>query len=131
MKTFIRIMLLVIATAFIATAFTAPRDKWGFGFRKSVALESATAVSIDPGNLTLTYATLSIDTNTVISATSARSIVGDRIFLEVTADSKNRRITWGDNLTALNDSVLATKTKVFEFVYTGAVFRQIAEMTYD
>ena len=88
-------------------------------------------VTIEPNNLTFTYATLAIDTNVTVVADVDNSIVGDRILLHVTADASNRLIDWSTNITAINDSVVATKTKLFEFVYNGTGFYQVAESGVD
>lgn len=113
-------------------AFTPPAgDKYAYGKRKAVTLTVADTIEVAPNNLTLTYATLSLDTNVVVDVNVDNSIIGDMIFLEITADSTNRHLTFNDNVTAVADSVVATKTKLFCFVFNGTVFRQYTEEQVD
>lgn len=106
-------------------------DKYAYGFRKAVTLTSSTAITVSPGNYTLTFAALAIDTAAAINATVTNSIVGDRIILKATADASNRTIDFTGNMVAVDDSVLATKTKVFEFIYDGTRFIQLSEIQID
>lgn len=121
------------ALIFLTEAFAPPStgDKYHYGSRSAVTLISADTVTIAPNNLTLTYATLSADTNIVFDVNVDNSIVGDRIVLEVTADATTRQMTFNSNVTALADSVEATKTKLFEFVYNGTNYKEVAEMAVD
>lgn len=125
-------MVVLMAFLFITQAFTqSPPDKYQYGNRSSVTLTSADTIDISPNNLTFTYATLSIDTNVVVNVDVDESIIGDRIVLEVTADATNRHLTFNNNITAVADSVVATKTKLFEFVYNGTGYKEVAEMAVD
>lgn len=125
---------LLLCLAMIAfQAFTPPAvgSKYQYGYRKAVTLTSDTVITVAPNNLTLTYATLSLDTNATVGVNVGNSIVGDRIILQVTADASNRHLIFGDNVAAITDSVVATKTKMFEFVYNGTEFKQVAESDTD
>lgn len=124
---------LIALTAILLIAATSPPDKYQYGKRSAVTLtiEDDTLVTVVPNNLTFTYATLAVDSNVTVVANVDNSIVGDRFILHVTADESNRLITWGTNISAVNDSVVATKTKLFEFVYNGTGFYQIAESGVD
>lgn len=106
-------------------------EKYAYGFRKAVTLTSSTAITVSPGNYTLTFANLAIDTAAAINATVTNSIVGDRIILKATADASNRTIDFTGNMVAVDDSVVANKTKVFEFIYDGTRFIQLSEMQTD
>lgn len=132
MKSFAFTLIALIGLVLLM-ATTPPPDKYQYGKRSSVTLtaEDDTMVTIEPNNLTFTYATLAIDTNVTVVADVDNSIVGDRILLHVTADASNRLIDWSTNITAINDSVVATKTKLFEFVYNGTGFYQVAESGVD
>lgn len=131
MKPFKIFAILGILMVGIAIAWTPPEpppNKYAYGFRKAVTLTVDDTITIAPDNYTLTVAALSADTNTVINTTVARSIIGDEIMLKVTADATNRLISFTGNVTAINDSVLANKTKVFSFRYDGAKFIQTGEV---
>lgn len=130
---YLKVLFLTLFVGLLAMAATAPRDKFAYGKRQAVTLsiESDSLVVVSPNNLTLTYATLAADTSFTVDVNVKNSIVGDRLILHVTADATNRAITWGENITAVNDSVLAGKTKLFEFIYNGSGFFQIAEMQVD
>ena len=132
MKSFAFTLIALIGLVLLM-ATTPPPDKYQYGKRSAVTLtvEDDTLVTIEPNNLTFTYATLAIDTNVTVVADVDNSIVGDRILLHVTADASNRLISWSTNITAINDSVVATKTKLFEFVYNGTGFYQVAESGVD
>ena len=113
----------VVLLAFVPTG----RDKYSFGHRTAETLVCADTVDVDPGNLTFTYASMAMDTNVVVNVSIDRSITGDMIVFEFTADSTTRQIDWNSNITALNDSVVALKTKLFQFVYNGSAFVQLSE----
>ena len=118
----------LLFTVAILVSFTPSNgDKYPFGNRMATTLVSADTVDVSPKNLTLTYAMMDMDTNAVINVNTVNSIVGDRIVFEFTADSTTRQVVWNSNITALSDSVVATKTKLFEFVCNGTSFLQIGE----
>ncbi len=125
------ILLGLIMIAFWAFTPPATGSKYQYGYRKAVTITSDTVITIAPNNLTLTYATLSLDTNTTVGVNVGNSIIGDRIVLQVTADASNRHLTFGTNVAAIADSVVATKTKLFEFIYNGSEFKQVAESATD
>ena len=106
-------------------------NKYGYGFRKAVTLTSDTLITISPQNMTLTFATLAMDTSVVMNAIITRSIIGDQIVLKATADGTNRMIDFTGNMIAVNDSVVANKTKVFQFIYDGSRFIQLSEIQTD
>lgn len=112
--------------AFMAMSFTPPLappvDKYPYGFRKAVTLTNAAAITIDARNTTLTYAKVSIAQATTLDANVANSIVGDVIYLEVTADTTNRVITYTGNITGVAYTVTASKTVLLGFVYNGSKF---------
>ncbi len=125
---FISVLALFVTVALLVAFTPATGDKYKFGNRSSVMLNCDPVVAVNPGNLTLTYAVMAMDTNAVINVSTSKSILGDRITFECTALTRNRRITFNDNITAITDSVLTGKTKVFEFVFNGTDFVQASEI---
>jgi hypothetical protein len=128
MKAFFVFMILAFMAMSFAPPLPAPADKYPYGLRKAVTLTSATAITIPTENLTLTLAALPIAHNATVTATVTKSVVGDRIILKVTADGTNRHLDFTGNLTAPDDSVVANKTKLFEFIYDGSKFVQLGEL---
>lgn len=126
------LLFLVFTALLFQSADTASGDKYRYGFRESVTLTCADTVEIEPNNLTLTYATMAADTNVVFNANADNSIVGDRVVLQITADTvSTRQFTFNSNITALADSVESGKTKLFEFIYNGTAFYQVSELQVD
>lgn len=127
------ILLVLMASAFmLATAFTPPPvDKYPYGNRQAVALTSADTVEVLPNNLTLTYATMSMDTTVVVNVDVTNSIVGDRIVFDLTADASNRDIVFNTNITGITETITASKNELLEFIYNGTVFKEVAEMAVD
>lgn len=103
-------------------------NKYPYLYRRTVTLTSGVAVVVSPENYTLTYATLPLDTSATITATTTKSVVGDRIILQITADATTRHVDFSTGFTAVDDSILANKIKVFEFVYSGSRFVQVSEI---
>ncbi len=127
MKKFRLILGVVFAVAVFMAFSPSFGDKYPFGERMGVVLISADTVEVTPNNLTLTYAMMAMDTSAVINVDTDNSIAGDRIVLEFTADASNRVVKWNTNITAVTDSVLAEKTKLFEFVFNGNAFLEVSE----
>ena len=127
LKLFFAVSLVLFLSALVA--FTPPAgDKYPYGKRKAVTLTCADTVDVAPGNLTLTWATIALDTSAVFNVDVGNSIIGDMLVIEARADSTTRAVTFGTNITAPADSVVATKTKVFQFLYNGTAFVGVAEM---
>lgn len=97
-------------------------DKYVYGFRKSITLTGSATITVTTDNTTLTYATLSIAQNAAVSATVANSIIGDMLFIQVTADGTNRVLTFMGNITATAYTVTASKTVLLGFVYNGSKY---------
>lgn len=97
-------------------------NKWPYGYRQLITLTGATTITVTTNNYTLTYATFSVAANTALTATVANSIVGDMIWLEVTADGTNRVLTFTGNITATAYTVTANKTVLLGFVFNGTKF---------
>jgi hypothetical protein len=131
MKKLIGFITVVIAVLLLAIAATPPPDKYEYGTRGEVTLTSADTVTVEPNNLTLTYATIALDTNVVINVDVDNSIVGDRIVFHATADATARTLTFGSNITGTDEEVAATKTELMEFIYNGTGFYQVAEAAVD
>jgi len=129
MKRAFNFLMILLVGAMLFLAATPPPDKYQYGKRSTATLTATddTLVSIAPNNLTFLYATLAADTNMTVVADVDNSVVGDRIVLQVTADASNRQLDFSTNLVAVDDSVVANKIKLFEFVFNGTYFYQVAE----
>lgn len=93
--------------------------KYPYGFRRTMTVPYAATISIDPGNYTLTYVSLSLTGAATIDAVEKNSIVGDQLYLQVTADTTNRALTFTGGITAVTYTVTASKTVLLGFVYSG------------
>ena len=135
MRNLINKLALVAIVAFVSLiamqSFTSPPDKYQYGNRSAVTLTSADTVAVSPNNLTLTYATVAMDTNIVFNVDVTNSIVGDRIVFDLTADGTDRTATFGTNITGLAETISANKNELLEFIYNGTVFKEVAEMAVD
>lgn len=117
------VVMCFIALLVMPTTVEASDDKYRYGYKSSVELVSdADTITIEPNNLSCLVATVDADTNLIVSADVDNSIVGDLIFLEVTADDTDRTVTFGDNLTGTTATVDADGLKMFQLVYTGTAF---------
>lgn len=94
-------------------------NKYAYGFRHAVALTYSTTITVATDNYTLTYGTLSVTGTATITATETNSIVGDQLYLQVTADGTNRALTFTGGITAATYTVTANKTVLLGFVYSG------------
>lgn len=97
-------------------------DKFSYGYRKAVTLTNAASITLDPSNTTLTYAIVSIAQATTINAINTKSVVGDVIYLQVTADGTNRVLTFTGNMVGVAYTVTASKQVLLEFIYNGSKF---------
>lgn len=118
-------ILLMIALLMIAVSSQAG-DKYSYGKRKAFTLTSADTILVEPNNVTYSVCTLELDTSAVINVDVDNSIIGDKILLIVTSDG-NRELTWGDNITGNDGRLFDEQVKLFEFVYNGVEFKQVAE----
>lgn len=127
------IAAILMALALVAfQAFTPPAgDKYPYGNRSAVTLASADTVTVTPNNLTLTYVTLSLDTNVVVNVDVSNSIVGDRIVLDLTADATDRTVTFNEHIKGVAETITATKNELIEFIYNGTEFKEVAAMAVD
>lgn len=121
------VIAIVMAIAALVAFTPSSSDSYSFGYRSTETLVCADTVEVSPDNLTLTYASMAMDTNVVVNVGIDHSLPGDMIVFEFTADASNRQIGWNSNITAVNDSVVATKTKLFQFIYNGTSFVQLSE----
>lgn len=98
----------------------------------SVSLTYNDTLSIDPAAYNV-YVASSTLTGAVAycNADDADSEAGDILILKLTASGANRTINFNTNFTAVDDSVLSGKTKVWQFVYDGSNFIQTSEVQVD
>lgn len=111
---------LAVTPADVPAEAPAVVNKYAYGFRHAVALTYSTTITVAPDNYTLTYGTLSVTGAATITATETNSIVGDQIYLQVTADGTNRALTFTGGITAATYTVTANKTVLLGFVYSGS-----------
>lgn len=121
-----KFIFLLCTLAFVAMSFTTPSpatpDKYPYGYRKAVTLTNAASITIDPSNTTLTYAIVSVAQATTLNATVSKSMVGDVIYLQVTADGTNRELTFTGNMVGVAYTVTAGKQVLLEFIFNGSKF---------
>lgn len=130
MRKFI-VSLILVLVATIAFTPRAEAQKYSFGDRTSVSLTSATAIALAPAS-TMTVYTLEADTNVAFTiSTSAKSIIGDMVVLKLKALTLNRTFTFSGNIVVTSDTLTASKTKLFLFIYTGSKYEQLSEVQID
>lgn len=95
-------------------------DKYVYGFRKAVTLTGSATITVTTDNTTLTYATVSVSQDAAVTATEAKSIVGDMLYMQITADTTSRTVTFTGAITAAAYTVIATKTVLLGFIYSGS-----------
>lgn len=117
MKKLFTIMAICLMVAMTITQVDAQKQ-YPYGSRVSLALTSATTVSVTPAN-TLTFYKIAADTSITFNAVTSKSLPGDRLILKVTANTRTRQFVFGTNLNAVNDSITSTKIKLYEFIYNG------------
>jgi len=122
--------LLLIAILLITLANIADAQQYQYGYRTSQTLTSAVAIEVSPA-ATLTVYTVAADTNITYSADVSQAVIGDKIVLQVTADASNRIQAFGDNLVAVNDTITANKTVLYEFIYTGTAYYMLGKLQAD
>ena len=108
----------------------APVKTYVFGGRTSVALTSALTISLSPP-ATMTIYTLTADTNVTFTAATTHSEIGDMIVLKVKGNTRNRTMVFSTNLKSVTDIITATKTMMYEFIYTGAAYCLVAKAATD
>jgi hypothetical protein len=124
MKNFVK--LLVVCMMVLVAFGSQAGDKYSYGKRKAFTLVSGDTIDIAPNNITYSVCTLALDTSAVVDVDVDNSIIGDKILLVVTPDG-NRELTWGANITGNDGRVIDAQVKLFEFVYNGTEFKQVAE----
>jgi len=124
------ITFFIVLTALLVSTQVEAQKKYAFGSRTGETLTSAVAVSVTPA-ATLTVYTVSADTNITWSVDNSYAVIGDRLVLAISADASNRVMTFGTNITATTDSVLANKTKLFEYIYTGSTYHCLGKLQAD
>ena len=127
---------LMFSFAFIglldATA-DSPADKYKYGFKKAetVVITDTVKLELAPNNLSQLLASATIDTSVVVTVDVSNSIPNDLLILKLKADSTTRQVDFSTGFTAIDDSIVANKTKLFVFIYDGSKFLQIAESGVD
>ncbi|MDP2723198.1 MAG: hypothetical protein Q8O72_10600 [Bacteroidales bacterium] len=106
------------------------QKQYGFDYRTSSTLTSAVAVSVTPV-AALTVYTITADTNITYSAVVTDAVIGDKFVLQITADASARIMAFGTNITAVNDTITATKTRLYEFIYTGTGYYMLGKLQAD
>lgn len=132
------LLILMVAVMFVAMAVNAsqpdtPADKYKYGFKKAetVVITDTVKLELEPNNLSQLLASATIDTSVVVTVDVSNSIPNDLLILKLKADSTTRQVDFSTGFTAIDDSIVATKTKLFVFIYDGSKFLQIAESGID
>jgi hypothetical protein len=112
------VLLTICLLVAIATGSAEAQKQYAFGSRTSSTLSSATTLSITPAN-TLTLYTLAADTSITFNAITSKALPGDKLVFKITANRVNRIFVFGNYLNAKNDTIVATKIKLYEFIFTG------------
>lgn len=123
-------ILLIVMLIGLFAAQSEAQKQYKFGTRTSVELSSAVAVTITPVN-TLTVYTIEADTNVTFNAVVTKSVIGDRIIISATADASARTMSFGTSMNGANDTITATKTMTYEFIYTGSTFDIVSKLQSD
>lgn len=117
-KAFFLIMMSLVVTLVSQAQITIDYP-FGKADVQTVILTDDTLATFEPVNQ-WTFANVSIDTNVTVTCVPDNGIkTGALLFVEITSDTANRRVLFGDNLTATIDTVYAGKTKIYTFVYNG------------
>lgn len=110
-------LIVLIAALFIVSAASAQiHFPFGNADEMTGSFTNDTVVALSIDNL-CTYATLSADTNANFNITATGIRTGAVLYLEVTCDATQRAMIFGTNITGANDTLTASKTKMFMFVY--------------
>lgn len=123
-------MVIVIG---LALAFTVEAQTINYPFGaadyQTETISGDTAIYITCSNQ-WTLITAAIDTTVQIRVTASGLKTGALLFLKLTADATNRPITFPAGVTAAGETLTASKTKLWAFVYMGGFF-QFAENQVD
>ncbi len=130
MKNFFKILMVLIVASVALMSFTpsAPADKYPYGKRGTATITYASTINVAPNNLTQLLATCTLTGNVIATVNKDNSIAGDILILKLSASSANRQVDFSTNFTAVDDSVVSGKTKVFEFIFDGTNFVQTGEI---
>lgn len=125
--------VLLIAMAVNASQPDTPADKYKYGYKKAetVVITDTVKLELAPNNLSQLLASATIDTSVVVTVDVSNSVPADLLILKLKADSTNRQVDFSTGFTAIDDSIVANKTKMFVFIYDGSKFLQIAESGVD
>lgn len=126
MKKFIFILAILAIVAQVSVA----QKKYATGYRTTIALSSATTISLTPQVTQTTY-TLAADTNVTFSATTTKSVPGDILYFKVKANTRARVMVWGSNIDSPNDTVASGKTVTFGFLYVGSSYLKLSRGSTD
>lgn len=78
-------------------------------------------VSVAPKYSASAYV-MAVDTNMVIQADAAAALPCNLAYFQLTADATKRYVTFGDGFEAAPDSLSASKTRTWGFVYVQGKF---------
>ena len=94
----------------------------------STVISSADSLTLDLGTIYNTNTMVTIDSSTLdapltVSIGTLNSVrTGSVLTVKARASSGDEIITWGTNMTGLNDTITATKQVVIPFIYDGTGF---------
>lgn len=119
------VMTILLASVLFAGAQEKLVSHKSFGSKAAyeVALTNDT-VEFTP-KYTVTSYIVPVDTNVVIQADTLKAKPGNLVYFQVTADATKRYVTFSDGFTANADSLSASKTRTWGFVFVRDKFVQI------
>jgi len=124
-----KIFLIIMLVGLMSLASVAQKQ-YTFGYRVGSTLTSATAIAVTPVN-TLNIYKLDADTGVTFTAVVTKAVVGDRIVLQVKANTSNRPMAFSTGLVGAVDTIPATKTVMYEFIYTGTYYYNTGKRQVD
>ena len=124
------VIVIWLALTFTVEAQSTINYPFGAADYQTGTISGDTAIYITCSNQ-WTLITAAIDTTVQIRVTVGGGIKnGALLFLKLTADGTNRPITFPAGVTAAGETLTASKTKLWTFVYMGGFF-QFAENQVD
>jgi hypothetical protein len=114
-------ILFLIAFTVLLSATSMAQKNYSFGYRQSSTINSDTTISLTPV-VTQTIYLLVADTNVTFVANPAKAVVGDELIIQAKANTRDRVLVFGTNLTSVNDTIPSGKTRMYRFVWTGSVY---------
>lgn len=132
MKKLLILLSIVFAFAFVAEAQSVNYPFGAAGYTQSDSDSLTLAISVDNLVEFVEIENTTLDTILTVNCADVSSIKrGAELYVIATADTSDREITWGTNLTGGAETVTATKTDIFYFVFDGSTYRLVSAKQTD